>query len=54
MQNCNVKIDDFVHGTQIISQSCTHTQSLWYNRVIQEVEKQFVQNLGARPQNGAI
>jgi hypothetical protein len=26
MQHCDVKIDDFIHGTRIIS------QSLWYNQ----------------------
>ena len=53
MQHYNVEIDDFIHGTRIIFQSCTHTQSLWYDRAIQEVEKQFVHDLGARPQHRA-
>ena len=52
MQHCNVEIDDFMCGTWIISQSCTHTQSLWYNQAIQEVEKHFVHDLGAKPQHG--
>ena len=27
MQHCNAEIDDFMHGTCITSQSCTHTES---------------------------
>ena len=28
-------------------------QSLWYDRALQEVEKHFVHDIGARPQHGA-
>ena len=28
MQHCIIDIDDFIHETWIISQSCTHMQSL--------------------------
>ena len=48
MQHCVVEIDDFILVTQIISLSCTNTQSLWYDRTIQEVEKHFVHDFGAR------
>ena len=53
MQHCNVKTIDFIHGTWIISESCAHTQSLWYDWAVQEVKKHFVKDLGARPQHGA-
>ena len=52
MPHYSVEIDDFIHGTRIIFQSCTHTQSLWYDWTIQEVKKHFVHDLGARPQHG--
>ena len=39
MQHRNVENDDFILGAWIISQSCIHTQSLWYNQAVQEVEK---------------
>ena len=32
MQHCGVEIDDFKHGAWIISHSCTHMQSLRYDR----------------------
>ena len=38
--------------THIISQNCTHTQSLWYDWAIQKVNRHFVQDLGARTQHG--
>ena len=54
MQHCDVGIDDFIHGSRIISQSCIHMQSvLWYKRALREVEKQFVHGIGARLQHGA-
>jgi len=39
VQHCNVEIYFFIHKTQIISASCTHLQSLYYDRAIQEVKK---------------
>ena len=48
---CNILMlklmNDFIYVTWIISQICTHMQSLWYDRVVQEVEKYFGQDLGA-------
>ena len=52
MKHCNIEIDDFIHGTCRISHSCTHMQSSWYNWAVQEAEKHFVHDLGARPQHG--
>jgi hypothetical protein len=52
VQHCKVDIDYFIHMTHIISQSCTHTQSLGYDWAIQKVNRHFVQDLGARTQQG--
>lgn len=46
VQQCSVEINGFIHGIcGIISQSLTLImQSLRYDRVVQEVEKHFVQD----------
>jgi len=49
---CNVQIDDFIHGTRIISQICAHDPSLWYVWEIQEVGKHSAHDLGAKPRHG--
>ena len=41
-------IDNFIHGTWIISQSCTHTQNLCK---IGKSKKHFVYDFGAKPQH---
>lgn len=47
-----LEIVDFVRGIRMISQSCTHAQSLWYDHPTQEVDT-LCKTLVQKTQRGA-